>query len=25
VVTIGQHLIDDGTPLAVTVREGGAG
>jgi len=25
VVTLGQHLIDDGTPLAVTVREGGAG
>jgi len=24
VVTLGQHLIDDGSPLAVTVREGGA-
>jgi len=25
VVTLGQHLIDDGTPLAVTVREKSAG
>lgn len=25
VVTLGQHLIDDGTPLAVTVRTGAAG